>query len=511
MGDWGHGYVTGEGYSYGFIREMAPAWMDFALRLAGVTPARHPDGAFRYLDLGCGQGVGLCLLAAANPQADFVGVDFMPVHVAHGQRLAAAAGLGNLRFVEADFLDLAAHWPADFGTFDYVALHGVYSWIPQDVRAAVVACLGHATHPGSTVYNGYNTMPGWLGSVPFQHFAHAAGADARRSPRAALSDTVALFDRLRAAEAPVFQALPALAGRIEWVRERKSSAQAHEYLNGAWNPLWHSQVAAELAQVRLSHAATADLPESQFPRLLPDALRSIVEEVENPSLRQDMLDLIVNQTFRRDLFCRGAVPSFAPLDDCGRDTQLYLVDPAAAAEPLVAETAWGDLGVPGEVVAPLVELLRGGPQDLAALAAATGIDQQRMQYLAVLLVACRVVAPAAAAPQTAGRAQALNAVLAAAALDGAPYTHLACTALGSAVAASATDMMVIDGWLQAGSTDDASAVAGAIVQRLAAKGRGIDHGGRTLQGAAAAAAITPLVADFMADDLPRWRALGALT
>ncbi|MDR7153565.1 hypothetical protein J2W40_000362 [Sphingobium xenophagum] len=68
MNDWSHGYDVSEGYTYGFRHEMAPDWMDLCARLGGQEPPRTTPGQrFRYLELGCGQGIGLCLLAAANP------------------------------------------------------------------------------------------------------------------------------------------------------------------------------------------------------------------------------------------------------------------------------------------------------------------------------------------------------------------------------------------------------------------------------------------------------------
>jgi hypothetical protein len=63
MSDWSHGYDVSVGYSFGFFREMAPDWLDFCSRLAGYEVPERADGKFRYLELGSGQGFGLCLLA----------------------------------------------------------------------------------------------------------------------------------------------------------------------------------------------------------------------------------------------------------------------------------------------------------------------------------------------------------------------------------------------------------------------------------------------------------------
>ena len=56
--DWKHGYFADNGYTFGYYREMAPCYLAWAALLQGVvTPTR----GFRYVDLGCGQGLGLIL------------------------------------------------------------------------------------------------------------------------------------------------------------------------------------------------------------------------------------------------------------------------------------------------------------------------------------------------------------------------------------------------------------------------------------------------------------------
>ncbi|WP_425482804.1 methyltransferase domain-containing protein [Caldichromatium japonicum] len=60
----------------------------------------------RLLDLGCGQGLGLCLTASLHPEMAFVSIDFNPAHIAPAQGLARRAGLANVRFIEGDFVEL---------------------------------------------------------------------------------------------------------------------------------------------------------------------------------------------------------------------------------------------------------------------------------------------------------------------------------------------------------------------------------------------------------------------
>src|SRR5690554_933245 len=146
MTDWSGGYVWDIEYQPGFYREQAPALLDLVCLLRGIEPPSHAAGRFRYCELGCGTGLGINLLAAANPASEFVAVDFKPAHIARARSLADGAGLENVRFVESSFEDLAAE--ADDEPFDYVTLHGVWRWIAPAARAAITDFPRRRLRPG---------------------------------------------------------------------------------------------------------------------------------------------------------------------------------------------------------------------------------------------------------------------------------------------------------------------------------------------------------------------------
>lgn len=61
------------------------------------------------------------------------------------------------------------------------------------------------------------------------------------------------------------------------------------------------------ASYGLTAIGSATLPEL-FPEMLDPLRRDLVEQAEDPALRQVLLDLAINQSFRRDLFARGVCP-----------------------------------------------------------------------------------------------------------------------------------------------------------------------------------------------------------
>jgi 2-polyprenyl-3-methyl-5-hydroxy-6-metoxy-1,4-benzoquinol methylase len=127
MADWGSGYVTDKAYVHDFCRVQTPPMLALAALCGGAQALGGAGEPLAYCDLGCGQGYTANLIAAVNPAAQVLGVDFNPSHVANARALAGAAGLANVSFRESSFEDIAAD--PDTPQFDIMAMHGVFSWI----------------------------------------------------------------------------------------------------------------------------------------------------------------------------------------------------------------------------------------------------------------------------------------------------------------------------------------------------------------------------------------------
>ncbi|WP_298401463.1 class I SAM-dependent methyltransferase [Sphingobium sp.] len=505
MNDWSHGYDISAGYTYGFRNEMAPDWMDLCARLAGQAPPRASSGQpYRYLELGCGQGVGLCLLAAANPHSEFLGVDFLPDHVAHAQALASAAGLTNVRFSDGDFVALAQDWPQDFGRFDYVTLHGVYSWITTAVRQALVRCLDHAAAPGALVYISYNAQPGWLGSMPFRHISRLIRENSDAPSGDVLDASIGLFDRMAAGGANIFQILPGLKARIASVKNQSKNYLIHEFLHEGWHPLWHSEVAAEVAGADLHFAGSATIADTLLPSALPPALRQTIEEQQVERVRQDVQDLAVNQSFRRDLFRRGKTAAPEKRDDAaiGR-TRLHMIAPPPG-ETIDIKASFGEITLQRPAYDAIFATLAKGPATIAELLALPFLRQQgtdnALQILALLLHSKTIgVGPDhIPAPDAAHR---LNRAIASSHSATQPYTHIAAPALGSAVPVSPLDLTLLDLWCNRPEGPTPDALARAAIDAV---------DGQPLLPALSPATALGAATTFLHRDLPRWRMLGAI-
>lgn len=517
--EWNHGYNVALGYTYGYYQETAPVWLDWALRLKNTTPpsaqSQHSGGKLRYLDLGCGQGFGLLLHAAAHPDMEFVGIDFNPVHIAHAQQLALRAGLHNVRFLEGDFAQLADAWPTELGSFHYTVLHGIYSWMAPSLRQAIVGCLQSAVHIGGVVYVSYNAMPGWAARMPLQHLLRRIDQTAGLSPVQAIEHGLRVCDRLQAAGAQVFADTPKLGLHIEKaVKPHSRNYVVQEYLHDNWHPLWFSQVVNELAVAKLLPVASATLPENYLPQVLPPAARqTVLEGSADPILQQELTDLVTNQTFRRDLFMRGAVQSWPVLghQQVLRTTFCSLHPELEHDKRNTIKTGFGTVTGDAPLYDILREALNTGPQNVAQLLVLPGVAPRNLndvvQALTFLMHARQVTLWQVKPDKTV--AHRVNRAIAAAVCEGAPYGHAAAAHTSLGIPMNDLVLMLLDVCAsQAGQKITPNALNQGLRDRLQRLGRQLQHEGKPVPPEELSAKLDIIVQQFIHTQLPEFKRIG---
>lgn len=92
-------------------RALQEQWPRYGIE-AGSTPLDLPAlfgrSAPVTLEIGFGNGDNLAALAAAHPERDFIGVEVHPPGVGHLLRKAAAEGIGNLKVIQQDAVEVLA-------------------------------------------------------------------------------------------------------------------------------------------------------------------------------------------------------------------------------------------------------------------------------------------------------------------------------------------------------------------------------------------------------------------
>jgi SAM-dependent methyltransferase len=508
MAAWSDGYFTDIPYTDKFYAELAPRYLAFACLRQGVRAPRLEPGS-AYLELGCGQGYGLNLLAAANPRMTFRGVDFHPGQIANARRLAEAAGLRNIAFEDHSFEQLLA-LPAGAATkFDVVALHGVYSWVSAESRAAIVRILDQVLKPGAMVYVSYNCLPGWAPLAPLQRFVaeHVA-----RSPG---NVQVRVIEALRAAlqlvegNASYFEALPFLKPRIEEALRQDPAYLVHEYLNEHSQPLYHADVARQLGEARLTFAASANIADDLINLAAPSALQGAVQAASDATWRETLLDYAGSKPFRRDVFVRGR-------NTLGAFEREQMLDETWFALLTTPDAVTYEFPIPIGTVAgrpaiyqPIVEALAKGPTtfgELRRLPALANAHEGALLQAVTLLVGGRQIHPVSAdAPPS---AEAFNQAVVARAPFGDVASYLAATLAGTAVRVDLAELFAVAGVIN----DEAPEISARKGwEAMARAGRRLVKDGVALQDQAAnEAELVHRIATFRADKLPLFRSLGVV-
>lgn len=368
MNDWTEGYVSDVEYLPGFYLEQTPAHIDVVCLLQATEPPAQGAGegqGFRYCELGCGMGETALAIAAANPHGEVWGFDFNPAHIARGNALAGAGGLSNVNLVEASFEELARSERPELGRFDYIALHGVWAWVSEENRAHIVRFINRHLKPGGVAYVTYNALPGWTGTMPLQRLLSMfAGVDHDRSDRR-ITNAMEIAEAVAKAGSV---AVPVeLTDRIGKDRSAGNlSYLSHEYLNAHWAPCYQMDVAAQLAQAKLSYVGTANVLEN-FPDLSLNAEQRQIVARAPRQFAETVKDYFMTRAFRRDIFMRGAreIPD-RRLDDRIRAVKLGLV--------VNREGITRDIKIPlGQATlnesfyAPALEALAQGPRTIGEL------------------------------------------------------------------------------------------------------------------------------------------------
>jgi len=288
-------------YPSGFYSYQTPVMLDYVAAINGIAPPAPPGAPFTYLDLGCGDGFTINLLAAIYPRCRFIGIDFNPGHIAVGNALAQAGGIENVQLIEGGFEDWRGF---DLPECDYIAMHGVYAWISEAARAALLELIAARLRPGGLLYVSYNANPGWAAAAPLRQFFLDYTAGMEGDPIANVAATIRHLKELRDKGAGYFAQNPAAGAVLEEMAGKDIRYVAHEIYSPHWSPLAFSAVARQMRGAGLEFAGSADLARN-YPRpSVKAAFLPLLLKARDRERAELYRDYVANAFFRRDVFVK---------------------------------------------------------------------------------------------------------------------------------------------------------------------------------------------------------------
>jgi len=338
-------------------------------RIHGLA-APDPETA-RVLEIGGGDGLNLVAMAVAWPDATFLNIDLAAAPVARGVELIARTGLTNVRCEVGDILDLTRDYPA--GSFDFIIAHGVYAWVPDPVRVAVLEAFAHLLSPEGLAFVSFNAMPGGqvrqiMRDMALHAIAGVEGSEAR------LAAAVAFLEGYGAPKTGDGDLVQALRGQARAMLTRPRAGLYHDELGPFFSPQSLTQVAVDASAHALefltdsgSNRTRDGLGSGNTAQIVRDLQAQDYEDLR--FFRQLVLIRAGRSPLRasavaklRDLFIGGSFENLSGDDWRAASGEFTLHDAALAAKLERMTAHWPrylpiqDLGASDEELLALLEL-----------------------------------------------------------------------------------------------------------------------------------------------------------
>jgi SAM-dependent methyltransferase len=286
-------------------RETHPEHLRLIAHLFRV-PAAPPERC-RVLEIGCAAGGNLIPMAETYPESRFLGVDLAPTAIAAGQAAVRTLGLGNIELRAADLADA----PRDLGEYDYIIAQGVYSWVPDPVKAALLELIGRHLAQAGVAYLSHNVKPGhYLRRLAREMMLYHAGDVADPAERAAQARALLELVTMKSQHG---RYQPALKEQLEATLRQPDWLLFHDYLAPVNDGCWLHELVAELEGRGLQFLGDADLP-SMVPNLDEETRATLARIAPGVVRREQYLDFLVGREYRMTLVVRAGVAIDRVLD-----------------------------------------------------------------------------------------------------------------------------------------------------------------------------------------------------
>jgi len=277
-------------------------------RLMGI-PTATPDKC-RVLELGCGDGTNLCSQAYSLPSSSFVGIDLSTVEIDSAKATAVELALSNIEFRQADVTDLDL---TELGKFDFIIAHGLFSWVPDFVRAAILNIYDQCLAPHGVGYISYNALPGChirqITSGIMQYLSRNE-TDAMKKVSIGIAGLEAITSAASADS--VYQATLSL--ELDQIAERTPANVFHDDHSTFNHAFYFHEFCSIITGHDLRFVCEAEPSDLLDKGLSDEAIRLLDSVSGDPHERSQYRDLITGRRFRSSLVCKAAnAPTYSPL------------------------------------------------------------------------------------------------------------------------------------------------------------------------------------------------------
>ena len=281
-----------------------PATLEAYAALVGVS-APNPKTA-RVLELGATYGGNIISQALFNPDATFVGIELSQEQVEKGNEVIANAGLINVSLIQSDIASIGS----EIGTFDYIIAHGVYSWVDDGVKDALLRLIDEHLAEDGIAYISYNTYPGWhtmdevrqlmmFSNRDKTKFNHKEKVLHGKTIGSIVGSQILKYDNLKERNSKFLGALRSVMQKDEYY-------VGHDHLEPNNDPVYFYQFNDHLGAHNLAYLCDADLTLSMVRSFDADIADTLDKLALNDHVAQEQyLDFMLDTTFRKSIICKA--------------------------------------------------------------------------------------------------------------------------------------------------------------------------------------------------------------
>lgn len=281
-----------------------PATLEAYAALVGIS-APNPKNA-RVLELGATYGGNIISQALFNSDATFVGIELSQEQVEKGNEVIANAGLTNVSLVQSDIASIGS----EIGTFDYIIAHGVYSWVDDGVKEALLRLIDEHLAEDGIAYVSYNTYPGWhtmeevrqlmmFSNRDKAQFNHKEKVLHGKTIGSIVGSQILKYDNLKERNSKFLGALRSVMQKDEYY-------VGHDHLEPNNDPVYFYQFNDHLGAHNLAYLCDADLTLSMVRSFDADIADTLDKLAPNDHVAQEQyLDFMLDTTFRKSIICKA--------------------------------------------------------------------------------------------------------------------------------------------------------------------------------------------------------------
>ena len=274
-------------------------------KLYGLNPV--PLKGARILELGASCGGNLIPQALYYPEATFTGIDLSGVQVQHGNEIIKSIGLTNVTLLEKDILDI----DESFGTFDYIIVHGIWSWVPDVVKDKILSICNKNLSDNGIAYVSYNTYPGWKRLEQLRDimlYSEKRAKDQNLLERTLYTKNVLkmVADTMNSDERSRTQSNYKISN-IHRVLNSSDYYVAHEYLETFNDPVYVSDFIERAQQQGCAYIGD-EVPQRSFISCLSEDVADNIRALSNGNYidKEQFYDYVYDTQFRMSLLTKQA-------------------------------------------------------------------------------------------------------------------------------------------------------------------------------------------------------------